>query len=163
MLPDFKSKILTQFSDSQKDDGQLLFNLMGHCFQDVGLTKWTHIIAKQCPNDADCTKVNFNKCIRDYLEAVAGLPNVGNQLICWLCTAKKPAFMPMPKFMRRQVQLLSYLKGGYLCQTMKVPTAQEKSEQIFFAQPKAHQFEFADLNKMVPTDPLKLIAFFEQC
>jgi hypothetical protein len=44
-----------------------------------------------------------------------------------------------------------------------VPTAQEKSEQIFFAQPKAHQFKFTDLNKMVPTDPLKLIAFFKQC
>ncbi len=30
-------------------------------------------------------------------------------------------------------------------------------------QPKAHQFKFADLNKLVPTDMLKLIAFFEQC
>jgi hypothetical protein len=46
---------------------------------------------------------------------------------------------------------------------MEVPTAQEKSEKIFFAQPKAHQFKFADLNKMVPTDQLKLILFFEQC
>ncbi len=41
--------------------------------------------------------------------------------------------------------------------------AQEKSEQIFFAQPKAHQNKFADLSKTVPTDPLKMIAFFEQC
>jgi hypothetical protein len=40
---------------------------------------------------------------------------------------------------------------------MEVPTAQEKSERIFFAQPKAHQFKFTDLNKMVPTDLLKLI------
>jgi hypothetical protein len=46
---------------------------------------------------------------------------------------------------------------------MEVPTAQGKSEQIFFAQPKAHQFKFANLNKTVPTDLLKLIAFFEQC
>jgi hypothetical protein len=46
---------------------------------------------------------------------------------------------------------------------MDLPTAQEKSEQIFFAQPKAHQNKFADLNKMVPTDPLRMIAFFEQC
>jgi hypothetical protein len=36
-----------------------------------------------------------------------------------------------------------------------------KSEQIFFAQPKVHQNKFANLNKMVPTDPLKMIAFFE--
>jgi hypothetical protein len=28
-LPDFKSKILTQLSDTQKDDGPLLFSLMG--------------------------------------------------------------------------------------------------------------------------------------
>ena len=46
---------------------------------------------------------------------------------------------------------------------MDVLTAQEKSEQIFFAQPKAHQNKFANLNKMVPTDPLKMIAFFKQC
>jgi hypothetical protein len=46
---------------------------------------------------------------------------------------------------------------------MDVPRAQEKSEQIFFAQPKAHQNKFADLNKMVPSDPLRMIAFFEQC
>jgi hypothetical protein len=70
--------------------------------------------------------------------------------------------MPLHKFMRHQVQLLSYLEGGYLRQTMDVPTAQEKSEQIFFAQPKAHQNKFTNLNKMVPTDPLKMITFFEQ-
>jgi hypothetical protein len=46
---------------------------------------------------------------------------------------------------------------------MDVPTAQERSEQIFFAQPKAHQNKFADLNKMVPANPLRMIAFFEQC
>ncbi len=77
-LPDFKSKILTQLSAEQKDDGPLLFSLMGQCFQDLGLTKWTSIIAKRCPEDADCTKEKFDKCIRDYLEAVAGFPNIGN-------------------------------------------------------------------------------------
>jgi hypothetical protein len=80
-LPDFKSKILTLFSDTQEDDGPTLFNLMGWCFQDIGLTKWTNVIVKQCPNNADRTKVNFYKCIRNYLEAIAGFPNVGNQLI----------------------------------------------------------------------------------
>jgi hypothetical protein len=44
---------------------------------------------------------------------------------------------------------------------MDLPTAQEKSEQIFFAQPKAHQNKFVDLNKTVPTNLLKMIAFFE--
>jgi hypothetical protein len=122
-LPNFKSKILTQISDMQKDDGPLLFSLLGQCFQDAGLTEWTSIIAKQCsnnadrmkacPNHADCTKSNFNKCIRDYLQDVTGFPNICNQLICWLCTAKKPALMSMHKFMWHHAQLLSYLKDDY--------------------------------------------------
>jgi hypothetical protein len=149
--------------DAQKANGPLLFNLMGQCFQGVSLTEWTSVIAKQCPNNAHRTKSNFDKCIRDYLEAVAGFPNIGDQLIRWLRTFKKPTLMPMHKFMQHQVQCLSYLKGGYLRRMMDVPTLQEKSEQIFFVQPKVHQNKFANLNKMVPTDPLKMIAFFEQC
>ncbi len=46
---------------------------------------------------------------------------------------------------------------------MDVPMMQEKSEQIFFAQPKAHKNKFANLNMLVPTNPLRMIAFFEQC
>ncbi len=98
-LPDFKSKILTRLSAEQKDNGPLLLSLISQCFQDVGLTEWTSIIAKRCPEDADHTKEKFDKCIRDYLEAIAGFLNIGNQLICWLCTAKKPALMPMHEFM----------------------------------------------------------------
>jgi hypothetical protein len=163
-LPNFKPKILTQLSDVQKANGSVLFNLIGQYFQGIGQTEWTSmIIAKQCPNNADHTKANFDECIRDYLEAVAGFPNISNQLICWLRTSKNLALMPMHEFMRRRVQLLSYLKGGYLHPMMDIPTVQEKSEQIFFAQPKAHQNKFADLNKTVTTDPLKTIAFFEQC
>jgi hypothetical protein len=45
-LPDFKSKMLTQLSDMQKEDGPLLFSLMGQCFQDIGLTKWSSINVK---------------------------------------------------------------------------------------------------------------------
>jgi hypothetical protein len=162
-LPDFNSKILTRLSDAQKANGPLLFNLMGQYFQGIGLTKWTSVIAKQCPNNADCTKADFDECVRDYLEAVAGFRNIGDQLICWPRTFKKPTLMPMHEFMQHRVQLLSYLESGYLRQTMDVPMVQEKSEQIFFAQPKAHQNKFADLNKTVPTDPLKMIAFFKQC
>jgi hypothetical protein len=71
--------------------------------------------------------------------------------------------MPMHEFMQCQVQLLSYLKSDYLRQTMDVPMAQEKNEQIFFAQPKAHQNKLVDLNKTVPSNPLRMIAFFKQC
>jgi hypothetical protein len=68
------SKIMIQLSDKQKDKGPLLFSLMGQCFQDVGLTEWTSVIAKRCPNKADCTKSNFNECICDHLKTVAGFP-----------------------------------------------------------------------------------------
>jgi hypothetical protein len=118
---------------------------------------------KLCPKDADHTKANFNECIRDYLEALAGIPNIGNQLICWLRTAKKPALMPMHEFMRCRVQLLGYLESDYLRRMMDIPTVQEKSEQIYFVQPKVHQNKFTNLNKAVPANPLRMIAFFEQC
>jgi hypothetical protein len=71
--------------------------------------------------------------------------------------------MPLHEFMRHQVKLISYFDGDYLRQMMEIPMAQEKSDPIFFAQPKVQKFKFADMNKMVPMDPLKLIAFFEQC
>jgi hypothetical protein len=100
---------------------------MGQYFQYVGLTKWTSVIAKQCSSNADHTKANFDKCTKDYLEVVASFPNIGNQLICWLRMSKKPALMPMHKFMRRQVQH-NYLEGGYLRRSMEVSMAQEKSE-----------------------------------
>jgi hypothetical protein len=45
-LPNFNSKILTPLLDTQRDNGPTLFNLMGQCFQDISLTKWTNIIAK---------------------------------------------------------------------------------------------------------------------
>ncbi len=141
----------------------MLFSLLGQCFQDVGLTEWTSIVTKRCLDDADCTKANIDECIRDYLEAVARFPNIGDQLIRWLCTAKNPALMLMHEFMWHQVQLLSYLESDYFCQTMDVPMGQEKSEQFFFVQPKVHQNKFADLNKTVPSDLLRMIAFFEQC
>jgi hypothetical protein len=70
-------------------------------------------------------------------EAVTRLSNVGNQLIHWpSCIPKKPAFMLIHEFMQRWTQLFSYLDSGYFHQTMELPTAQEKSKQIFFVQLK---------------------------
>ncbi len=132
---------------------------MGQCFQDIGLTKWINVVGKQCPNNTHLTKENFDECIRDYLEAVVGFSNISTQLICWLCATKKPAFMPMHEFMRHQVQLFSYLDGGHLCWTMELPTAQEKCKQSCLAQPKTHQYKFAETNKSVPMDPLGLWPF----
>ncbi len=63
---------------------------MGQCFQDVGLTEWTKVVAKQCPEKTDRTKANFDNCIRDYLEAVAEFPNVGNQLFFGFALLRSP-------------------------------------------------------------------------
>jgi hypothetical protein len=144
-------------------DSPTLFSLMGQCFEDVSLTKWTNIVCKWCPNKMHLVKENSDDYIRDYLKAVAGFLNIGNQLICWLCVAKKPKFMLMHEFMRRWVQLFSYLDSRLLRWRMELPTAQEKAKQIFLTKPKAHQFNFAETNKMAPMDPLWLVAFLEQC
>jgi hypothetical protein len=162
-LPYFKSKILTRISKAKKKDSPTLFSLMGQCFQDIGLTKWTNFVGKQCPDDMHLPKENVNECIKDYLKAVSGFPVIGYQLICWLCIAKKPAIMPMNEFMRHQVQLFSYLNNGLLCQKMELPMLQKKLERMFLLQPKAHQFKFAETSKTMPTDPLWLMAFFKQC
>jgi hypothetical protein len=38
-----------------------LFNLIGQCFQDVGLTEWNKVLGKQCLDDNDLAKANFKK------------------------------------------------------------------------------------------------------
>jgi hypothetical protein len=70
--------------------------------------------------------------------------NVGDQLIHWPCVAKKPAFMLIHEFMQRRTQLFSYLDSGYFHWTTELPTAQEKSERIFFVQLKVHWYKFRD-------------------
>ena len=61
MLPDFKLKIVTRLSETKKEDNPTLFSLMGKCFQDVGITEWTNVVGKQCPNDMHLRKENFDK------------------------------------------------------------------------------------------------------
>ncbi len=159
MLPYFKLKILTLCSEAKKGDSPTLFNLMGQCFQDVGLIGWTNVVDKQYPNKTQLTKEIFDECIRDYLEAVVRFPNIGNQLICWLCAAKKPTVILMHEFMQLQVQLLSYLDGGNICHVVELSTAQENCKQIYFAQPKAHQYKFKE-TKNVAHEPSLACSLF---
>jgi hypothetical protein len=46
--------------------------------------------------------------------------------------------------MQRWTHLFSYLDNGYLHWTMELPTVQEKSKHIFFAQLKVHQYKFSN-------------------
>jgi hypothetical protein len=43
------------------EDGPSLFNLIGQCFQDIGLTKWNKVTGKQCPDDTNLAKVSFKE------------------------------------------------------------------------------------------------------
>jgi hypothetical protein len=43
------------------EDGPTLFNLIGQCFQDVGLTKWNNVIKKQCPNNTNLAKASIEE------------------------------------------------------------------------------------------------------
>ncbi len=85
----------------------------------------------RCPTEESKTYENFLKCIQDYLEALVGFPNIGDQLIRWLRTVKKPALMPVHDFMHCREQLMMYIEDGLLCRMMALPGNQEKIEQIF--------------------------------
>jgi hypothetical protein len=43
------------------EDGPPLFNLIGQCFQDIGLTEWNKVVGKRCLKDNDLVKASFKK------------------------------------------------------------------------------------------------------
>jgi hypothetical protein len=43
------------------EDSPTLFNLIGQCFQDVGLTELNKVVKKQCPEDNDLAKEILKK------------------------------------------------------------------------------------------------------
>jgi hypothetical protein len=43
------------------EDGPTLFNLIGQCFQDVGLVEWNKVVRKQCPNNTNLAKASFKE------------------------------------------------------------------------------------------------------
>jgi hypothetical protein len=38
------------------EDSPPLFNLIGQCFQEVGLTEWNNVVGKQCLDNSDFAK-----------------------------------------------------------------------------------------------------------
>jgi hypothetical protein len=122
-----------------------------------------NIVSACCPDDESKTFDNLVKCQQDYLEALVGFPNIGDQLIRWFHTARKPALMPMQDYMRHRVQLVGYLEKGLLRAMMDLPTKQERIEQIFFSMPRKHQQKYAETHKTLPDDHVSLVCYFEQC
>ena len=76
MLPDFESKIVSRLPANKQRDGLTLFPLMEQCFQEVGLTEWLNVISTHCPGNESKTFDSLVKCQQDYLEALAGFPNI---------------------------------------------------------------------------------------
>ncbi len=101
--------------------------------------RWSYQMEQSCwkamPQQYQPCKCKFQRVNPGLPEAVTRLSNVGDQLICWLCVAKKPAFMLIHEFMQHQTQLFSYLDNRYL---------HWKSKRIFLAHLKAHQYKFRD-------------------
>ena len=67
--------------------------------QEVALTEWHNVVSTRCPTEDSKMYENFLECIQDYLKALVGFPNIGDQLFRWLHTVKKPALMPVHNFM----------------------------------------------------------------
>jgi len=127
------------------------------------LTEWKNVASARCLDKDAKMFENLANCQRDYLEALTGFPNIGDQLFRWFHTARKPALIAMHDYICHQVQLFGYLEKGLLRTTMELPTKQEKIEQIFFSVPKKHQQKYAKTHKMLPDNHVPLICFFKQC
>lgn len=164
-LPDFKLKILGRiFPETRREDGENLFHLMELCLQHSALATWREVVTnRSAQNGFVKNAASFLECQRDYLEAIAEFPRIGDQLIRWFRSMKKPALMNLHDFAKRRKVLYGYLESGLLRHDLAIPAAQERSEQIFFAMPRAHQHEYCRNNEDVSLNTNALITFFERC
>jgi hypothetical protein len=101
--------------------------------------------------------------MKDYLKDIAKCTYLGDQVIRWLRLRGKPAHMWFEDFLNRRIQILNYVKKGYLGHRMELPVESELCEQVFLAQPKAHRIKYAEKHRVVETNTLKLQEFFEGC
>ena len=133
------------------------------CLQGVAAIKW-YLCTVNDKGDK-CTEKNFTNyiMIMDYLEAVAKCTNLDNQVICWLHLKAKPGHMLFEVFFNPQTHILTYCKKDCLHHCLELPSNAELYEQVFLAQPIAHQGKYAEKHHVIETDMLKLREFFEGC
>jgi hypothetical protein len=137
------------------------FDLFCSCLQGVAVTKWDLCASKYEAEKR--TENNFKRCLKDYLEAVAKCTYLGDQVIHWLHLRDKLAYMRFEDFLNRQVQILNYMKKGYLHHCMELPVKSKLCEQVFLSQPNTHHIKYMEEHRVVETDMLKLQEFFEGC
>ena len=157
----FQTKIVPLLDETRDNFGRELFRLMGMCMQGQGLQKW-QIAAAKHPVETR-TPETFKECQADYLEEVAKQKKLGNGVIRMLRMGKKPAGMPYTSCEDRRDELKRHLDSGLLRYTSSRATNEEDFEQLFDAQPLAHQNKWAEKEEEVGTDAEKLRTHFKGC
>ena len=61
------------------------------------------------------------------------------------------------------IQMLKYVKKGYLQQHLEISDNAELCKQVFFSQPKAHQIKYVQKHCIVEDDILKLQEVMQGC
>jgi len=135
--------------------------LFRSCLQGTAATKWDLCATKY--EGTKRTEKNFKQCLRDYLKVTAKCTNLGDQVIRWLRLRSKPGHMRFEDFLNRRVQILDYVKKGYLRRRMDLPYDVELCKQVFLAQPKPHRIKYAEKHRVGENNMLKLQDFFEGC
>ena len=155
---DFERKIITRLDSTAGDYMSKLYMLMPMCFQDKALSKWNKVAGKVAA--ADRTAETFKAAQKDYLEEISGIKNLGNCIIRLLASQRaKPCPMSFNDYLDRRELMHSYLDTEYVRYTYARLSEQERTEQIFKQQPKAHQQAYAREHEEAETDLEKLKVF----
>jgi hypothetical protein len=141
------------------------FELWGMLVQGNARTAWSMVVAEHFDTDEKNNAENaFKQAMALCLKSLVSHKHTGNQVIRQLCEQKNPAMKPNLDFEHHHCHLLLYvMQNNLLRHTLNIPTSQELVEQMFLAQPKAHQANSAKISEDVEQDTDKLRTFFEGC
>ena len=144
MYPDFVKKVLPQFTMAEREEPGFqvkCFELWGMLVQGNALTAWSMVVAEHFDTgEKKNAATAFEYAIALYLKSLVGLKYISDQVIHQLHVQMKLAMMPYCDFERCHRQLLLYVtQDNLLHRMLKIWTPQELVEQLFLAQPKAHQ------------------------
>ena len=140
-IPDFEKKIKARLDSTGPDFVRQLHDLFGQCLQGEASTKWTSVLDRYPIGNR--TVDTFKLAIKDYLEKIAEVKNLGDMLIRQLRNNGKPLHMKFNTYIACRNEWTRHLDSGYLAITMARSTAQENVEAIFCQQPKRHQAKYA--------------------
>ena len=162
-IPEFTKKIRARLDATDAGFVGKLFDIFGECLQGKALVKWRAVLLEKHMPVEDRTVDSFKEAQADYLESVEKIKKLGNVLIRQQRNLKRPAWMEYDEYDAVKNKWDGYLDEGYVRFTIARATAQEKCEEVFFQQPKAHQGKYAEKHEDVEDDQDKLRVFFNGC